>query len=1018
MKTPSARLPRCGALAVSAALLPLVLVAAPAPATPGGTAPPDEAVELSPFVVSTLTEKGYAATNTLDGSRLNTALRDTPAAISVFTRDFLDDIGATNMEEILRYDISAEISKGDADPGGAGAQANMFGDQGLSYRSRGLTGGTSINGFQTAVESNTYNVERVGATRGPNAILFGTGAPGGVLNFRTRQPSATRNLTLLEFKVAGESTKRVAIDLNRVLLKDKLGLRVMATRDRKGSPQPHQYQDFQGITVAANYQFRRDTSLTVSYVRDHNEGVSGRDWNHVDGISRFVTALGAGQLRWNPTLERYENANGTALVAATAGTGNVSNRTALIYGPDLRVAPQLWEGATAAANRITLSTNASIFNFDSTQPIVDERFEKYGSVTSSGPGEFAGVSTDNLTAIFNHRLLPHLFMELAYNLNHRRSDTTLGQNPLIAADLNYRLPDGTVNPYFYGNGYYYSQQNFLRLKRGNDNETMRASFSYEKDLGPHWGQHRLAVMAERNVNHNSRLRSREVWANRPYNPSAENAANQVFRRRYFQIGGPSANYTSGFQPGNPTHLESYTSGFATVGRLTTDWAAANGLDFDDKLTTDTQMAVMQNYFFNRRLVTTAGIRGDTIRAIGPRTLRDPATGKFRYATASDQATFTPLQRDWFSTAKETGVRKSVGAVLHLTPNYSLIANYATGVGLQERNRSSLPEDETPPPTKGVSRDFGFAFSFLDNRISGSIKRYDSKSLGERIQGGAPVFVNPNNDVMTSFDYYFRQAGLTTFGANDPIKNISDLTSIYQSSADSYLSDQISKGTEIEIVANLTRNWTLRASYSHTNRVVANTFFEALPWWADRIKLWKSLDTLYTQRTGRPSIYNQPLFTTAQTFSAVTVAQRIAESDTLLADSRLSDERGYGNRPDKANFFTRYQFSTGRLKGLAIGGGWRYQSANVAGVHLPTGRTLWGNPRSLGDLFFQYKTRGLAGMWVNATSVTYQLNVTNFLDDRTINATKLDLDTVTGVQFYRRAYRESPRVFAFTLRLEF
>ena len=356
------------------------------------------------------------------------------------------------MEEILRYDISAEINKGDADPSGAGNQINMFGDQGLSYRSRGLVGGSSINGFQTAGEANTYNVERVGATRGPNAILFGTGAPGGVLNFRTRQPSTTRNLTTVELKVAGESSKRSAIDINRVLLKDKLGLRLMSVWDRKGSPQPHQYQDFQAITLAAHYRLKRDTELTVSYARDHKEGVSGRDWNHVDGLSRFTTALGA----------------------AASGTGTVSNRTVVTYGPDMSVAPRLWEGATSLVNRATLSTNASIFNFNSDLPIVDERFEKYGSVTSSGPGEFAGVSTNNLTAIFNHRWFSHVYMELGYNRNQRRSDTTLGQNPLLAADLNYRLPDGTLNPFFYGNGYYYAQQNFLRLKRGNDYEASTA----------------------------------------------------------------------------------------------------------------------------------------------------------------------------------------------------------------------------------------------------------------------------------------------------------------------------------------------------------------------------------------------------------------------------------------------------------------------------------------------------------------------------------------------------------------
>ena len=223
---------------------------------------------------------------------------------------------------------------------------------------------------------------------------------------------------------------------------------------------------------------------------------------------------------------------------------------------------------------------------------------------------------------------------------------------------------------------------------------------------------------------------------------------------------------------------------------------------------------------------------------------------------------------------------------------------------------------------------------------------------------------------------------------------------------------------MELSANPTRNWTLRAGYSYTDRKVANTFFEALPWWANRVALWRSLDSLYTSRTGRPSILNQPLFTVAQTFSAITVAQRIAESDSLLAASRRTDEQGYGNRPHKANLWTKYSFPAGDLRGLAVGGGWRYQSANLAGVDLATNRNLRGNPRSLGDLFLQYRTKGFAGLWTNATSVTYQLNITNVLNDRTIVATKLDLDTVSGVKIYRRAYRESPRVAALTVRAEF
>ncbi len=427
---------------------------------------------------------------------------------------------------------------------------------------------------------------------------------------------------------------------------------------------------------------------------------------------------------------------------------------------------------------------------------------------------------------------------------------------------------------------------------------------------------------------------------------------------------------------------------------------------------------MQNFLFNRRLVTTVGVRDDTINAIGPRVLRDTTTGKYRLATPADEASFTPLQQHWNSSGGSGGTRRSLGAVLHLTRNFSLTANYSNSVGLGERNRSALPDDQTPPPYKGEGYDYGVSFSFLDNRISGSIKNYESKMIGDRIQGGAPVFVNPNNDVMSSFDYYFRQANLTTFGGSDPIKNIGDLTSVYFSTADSYLSDRVSKGTEVEVIGNLTRNWTLRATYSYTDTTRTNDFKEGIPWWADRVALFQSLDQLYMTRTGKPSIYNQPLYDRNSAFATISVADRIAQSDTELASLTLEDQQSYGNRPHKANLWTRYTFTSGPLRGLGLGGGWRYQSANVAGVILATGQKLWGNPRSLGDLFFQYKTKGVAGIWADTTRVTYQLNVTNFLDDRTIIATKLDRDTNTGVTFYRRAYRENPRVFSFTMRLEF
>jgi outer membrane receptor for monomeric catechols len=72
------------------------------------TASSDEVVTLSPFQVTSEGDTGYRAANSLEGSRLNTPLRDTPGSISVFTKDFLDDIAATDLRDILRYDVNSE----------------------------------------------------------------------------------------------------------------------------------------------------------------------------------------------------------------------------------------------------------------------------------------------------------------------------------------------------------------------------------------------------------------------------------------------------------------------------------------------------------------------------------------------------------------------------------------------------------------------------------------------------------------------------------------------------------------------------------------------------------------------------------------------------------------------------------------------------------------------------------------------------------------------------------------------
>ena len=79
----------------------------------------DEIFNLSPFEVDVSGDVGYAAENTLAGSRLNTSLKDTAAPISVYTSEFISDIGVDMLEEVLDYSLSVtpELSDVDGDFG-------------------------------------------------------------------------------------------------------------------------------------------------------------------------------------------------------------------------------------------------------------------------------------------------------------------------------------------------------------------------------------------------------------------------------------------------------------------------------------------------------------------------------------------------------------------------------------------------------------------------------------------------------------------------------------------------------------------------------------------------------------------------------------------------------------------------------------------------------------------------------------------------------------------------------------
>jgi len=223
--------------------------AAPSPST-------SETLTLSPFVVQSDKDTGYAATSTLAGSRLNTELRDTPAAISVMTREFLIDIGAVNVTEALTYGLNTE--KDFSDFTGNGLYSND-----LLIQMRGFVGASlGRNYFGWFGSHDSYNVERLDFSRGPNSILFGVGGPGGIVNTTTKQANLGRDHTEVQARVATWDDYRSTFDVNRSLGK-KLAVRVNGVWHEKKSWRDFEYHDRLGGALAVTHRPFQKTTVRI-----------------------------------------------------------------------------------------------------------------------------------------------------------------------------------------------------------------------------------------------------------------------------------------------------------------------------------------------------------------------------------------------------------------------------------------------------------------------------------------------------------------------------------------------------------------------------------------------------------------------------------------------------------------------------------------------------------------------------------------------------------------------------------
>jgi iron complex outermembrane receptor protein len=270
--------PRGRALALATtALSSLLLSVPPARAqdsTPTPLAPPAEAPAgtlVLPEINVQATAwrawqpvEGYVAPLTTTGTKTDTPLIETPQSVGVVTRDQIDDQGALNVSQALRYTagVLPEVrpaSRYDS------VFVRGFGGQGTSAAYVNfLDGLRQQRGISYAIPTvDPWLLERIEVLRGPASVLYGQTGSGGIVNLVSRRPTEEA-VHEVRLEAGSHALLQTAFDFGGKLTEDGEFLYRLTGIGRIAETQ-YDYNDESRIAVAPAITWRptADTTLTV-----------------------------------------------------------------------------------------------------------------------------------------------------------------------------------------------------------------------------------------------------------------------------------------------------------------------------------------------------------------------------------------------------------------------------------------------------------------------------------------------------------------------------------------------------------------------------------------------------------------------------------------------------------------------------------------------------------------------------------------------------------------------------------
>ena len=170
---------------------------------------PDKAPVVRSSVTVSAPPEGYAASATTTATKTETPLKEIPQSLTVVPKQLIRDQAMTSVADALRYVPGVSMHQGEGNR-----------DQ-VVLRGNSSSADFFLDGVRDDVQyfRDLYNLERVEALRGPNAMIFGRGGGGGVVNRVTKTAGFTP-LREADVQAGSYGDVRATADVNQPLSQD------------------------------------------------------------------------------------------------------------------------------------------------------------------------------------------------------------------------------------------------------------------------------------------------------------------------------------------------------------------------------------------------------------------------------------------------------------------------------------------------------------------------------------------------------------------------------------------------------------------------------------------------------------------------------------------------------------------------------------------------------------------------------------------------------------------------------